>query len=138
MLKEICKALLEADVNVKLVKRLQENVKYVNCHTHTHTHPPPPTHTHTHRSAVNFEDMAAGINRRRLIQSTVFNELCRLVDPGKLHPLIIDFCSQSKVTLLQVYRHGRQRRGRITSSCLWVSRGAGRPPPAPRCEGVRV
>ncbi|XP_064393923.1 signal recognition particle subunit SRP54-like [Halichondria panicea] len=60
MLKEICKALLEADVNIKLVKRLQENVK----------------------SAVNFEDMAAGINRRRLIQSTVFNELCRLVDPG--------------------------------------------------------
>ena len=36
-----------------------------------------------HRSAVNFEDMAAGINRRRLIQSTVFNELCRLVDPGE-------------------------------------------------------
>ncbi len=29
MLKEICKALLEADVNVKLVKRLQENVKCV-------------------------------------------------------------------------------------------------------------
>ncbi len=29
MLKEICKALLEADVNIKLVKRLQENVKCV-------------------------------------------------------------------------------------------------------------
>ncbi len=36
------------------------------------------------RSAVNFDDMAAGINRRRLIQSTVFNELCRLVDPGEI------------------------------------------------------
>ena len=27
MLKDICKALLEADVNIKLVKRLQDNVK---------------------------------------------------------------------------------------------------------------
>lgn len=32
MLKDICKALLEADVNVKLVKRLQENVKCVVIH----------------------------------------------------------------------------------------------------------
>ena len=30
LLKEICKALLEADVNIKLVKRLRENIKYVN------------------------------------------------------------------------------------------------------------
>ena len=29
LLKEICKALLEADVNIKLVKRLRENIKYV-------------------------------------------------------------------------------------------------------------
>ena len=29
MLKEICAALLEADVNVQLVKRLRENIKYV-------------------------------------------------------------------------------------------------------------
>ncbi len=35
MLKEICKALLEADVNVKLVKRLQENVKCVSFYTIT-------------------------------------------------------------------------------------------------------
>ena len=32
LLKEICKALLEADVNIKLVKRLRENIKYVNVH----------------------------------------------------------------------------------------------------------
>jgi len=60
MLKEICTALLEADVNVKLVGRLRKNV----------------------RAAVDFEDMAAGLNRRRIIQSTVFNELCKLLDPG--------------------------------------------------------
>lgn len=29
MLKEICSALLEADVNVRLVKKLRENVRYV-------------------------------------------------------------------------------------------------------------
>ena len=47
--------------------------------THTHTR----THTHTpSRGAVDFEDMAAGLNRRRIIQSTVFNELCKLLDPG--------------------------------------------------------
>ena len=60
MLKEICKALLEADVNVKLVGRLRENV----------------------RTAIDFEEMAAGLNKRRIIQSAVFNELCRLIDPG--------------------------------------------------------
>ena len=32
LLKEICKALLEADVNIKLVKRLRENIKYVSLH----------------------------------------------------------------------------------------------------------
>lgn len=60
MLKEICTALLEADVNVKLVGRLRENV----------------------RKAIDFEEMAAGLNKRRIIQSAVFNELCRLIDPG--------------------------------------------------------
>ena len=29
MLKEICAALLEADVNIKLVKKLRENVRYI-------------------------------------------------------------------------------------------------------------
>ena len=30
MLKEICAALLEADVNIKLVKKLRENVRYIH------------------------------------------------------------------------------------------------------------
>ncbi|XP_003384056.1 PREDICTED: signal recognition particle 54 kDa protein-like [Amphimedon queenslandica] len=60
MLKEICTALLEADVNVKLVGRLRQNV----------------------RDAIDFEEMAAGLNKRKIIQSSVFNELCRLIDPG--------------------------------------------------------
>jgi len=60
MLKEVCAALLEADVNVRLVKQLRENV----------------------RSQIDFEDMPAGMNRRRLIQKAVFQELIKLVDPG--------------------------------------------------------
>ncbi|CAI8001925.1 Signal recognition particle 54 kDa protein, partial [Geodia barretti] len=60
MLKEICTALLEADVNVKLVGKLRQNV----------------------RAAIDFEDMGAGLSKRRIIQTSVFNELCQLLDPG--------------------------------------------------------
>ena len=57
LLKEICKALLESDVNIKLVKTLRENVK----------------------SAIDFEDMAGGLNKRRVIQTTVFRELVKVM-----------------------------------------------------------
>ncbi|KRX45787.1 Signal recognition particle 54 kDa protein [Trichinella murrelli] len=60
MLKEVCTALLEADVNIRLVKQLRESVK----------------------SQINLEEMAAGMNKRRLIQRVVFQELVKLVDPG--------------------------------------------------------
>ncbi|KAG7188367.1 hypothetical protein KM043_008021 [Ampulex compressa] len=60
MLKEICAALLEADVNIRLVKKLRENVRQV----------------------IDFEDMAGGLNKRRMIQSAVFKELVKLIDPG--------------------------------------------------------
>ncbi|XP_059907509.1 signal recognition particle subunit SRP54 isoform X1 [Gadus macrocephalus] len=60
MLKEVCAALLEADVNIKLVKQLRENVK----------------------SAIDLEEMASGLNKRRMIQHSVFKELVKLVDPG--------------------------------------------------------
>ena len=36
MLKEICTALIEADVNIKLVGRLRQNVRYYHTHTCTH------------------------------------------------------------------------------------------------------
>lgn len=60
MLKEICSALLEADVNVKLVKKLQDNVKH----------------------GIDFDNMAQGLNKRKMIQNAVFQELVKLVDPG--------------------------------------------------------
>uniref|UniRef100_A0A915NTR6 signal-recognition-particle GTPase n=1 Tax=Meloidogyne floridensis TaxID=298350 RepID=A0A915NTR6_9BILA len=60
MLKEVCSALIESDVNVRLVKQLRESV----------------------RKAIDFEEMAGGVNKRRLIQRSVFQELLKLVDPG--------------------------------------------------------
>eukprot|EP00035_Acanthoeca_spectabilis_P021374 m.437867 g.437867 ORF g.437867 m.437867 type:complete len:534 (+) comp18169_c0_seq1:172-1773(+) len=59
MLKEIAMALMAADVNVKLVKTLRDNIKNV----------------------IDFEEMAAGLNKQRIIQRSVFTELCKLVDP---------------------------------------------------------
>ncbi len=56
MLKEICAALLEADVNIRLVKQLRENV----------------------RSVIDFNDMAGGLNKRRMIQSAVYKELVKV------------------------------------------------------------
>ncbi|EPQ66398.1 Bgt-350 [Blumeria graminis f. sp. tritici] len=59
MIKEICAALLEADVNVKLVGNLRKSIK----------------------SLVNFTELAPGVNKKRLIQKTVFDQLVKLVDP---------------------------------------------------------
>lgn len=59
MLKEICTALLESDVNVKLVATLRNNIK----------------------KKINFKDQGPNVNRRRLAQKAIFDELCALVDP---------------------------------------------------------
>lgn len=57
MLKEICAALLEADVNIRLVKQLRENV----------------------RSVIDFDEMAGGLNKRRMIQTAVYRELVKVI-----------------------------------------------------------
>lgn len=62
MLKEICAALLEADVNIRLVKKLRENV----------------------RAVIDFEEMAGGLNKRRMIQSAVFKELVKVLSANFL------------------------------------------------------
>lgn len=59
MIKEICSALLEADVNVKLVGTLRKSIK----------------------ATVNFKELPPAVNKKRLIQKTVFDELVKLVDP---------------------------------------------------------
>ncbi|KAJ2768632.1 Signal recognition particle [Coemansia nantahalensis] len=60
LLREICGALLESDVNVRLVHTLRQNVK----------------------KRVDLEVLAASANKRKVIQTAVFDELCSLVDPG--------------------------------------------------------
>ena len=37
--------------------------------------------TYFYRNALNFDDIAGGVNKRRIIHKAVFNELIRLVDP---------------------------------------------------------
>lgn len=60
ILKDICKALLESDVNVRLVQQLRKNIKTI----------------------VNLDELAAGVNKRKILEKAVFDELCKLVDPG--------------------------------------------------------
>lgn len=60
MLKEIGNALVSADVQVQLVLKLRKNIK----------------------NAVNLESMAGGMNKRKIIQKVVFEELCNLLDSG--------------------------------------------------------
>jgi signal recognition particle subunit SRP54 len=57
-LKEICTALLQADVNVKLVMNLRNGIK----------------------KRVNVEELAAGLNKRKIIEKAVFDELCSMLD----------------------------------------------------------
>jgi signal recognition particle subunit SRP54 len=59
MIKEICSALLEADVNVKLVGKLRKSIS----------------------ATVNFKELGPGVNKKRLIQKAVYDELVKLVDP---------------------------------------------------------
>lgn len=59
-LKDVCKALLEADVNVRLVGTLRKNVK----------------------ETVNLNKLPPGVNKQRLIHRTLMDELCKLIDPG--------------------------------------------------------
>ncbi|KAL6180203.1 hypothetical protein ACLB2K_046870 [Fragaria x ananassa] len=60
-LNEITLALLQSDVQFKLVRDMQTNIKKI----------------------VNLEHLAAGHNKRRIIQNAIFNELCKMLDPGK-------------------------------------------------------
>jgi signal recognition particle subunit SRP54 len=60
VLKEICHALIQADVNVKLVTELRSHIK----------------------SHVDLDQLAAGVNRRKVICKAVMEALCKLLDPG--------------------------------------------------------
>ena len=59
-LNEVCRALMEADVNIMLVKQLKDGVK----------------------KQIDLDDMGSGLNKRRVIQTAVYKELVRICDPG--------------------------------------------------------
>mmetsp|Transcript_1153 Transcript_1153/g.3571 ORF Transcript_1153/g.3571 Transcript_1153/m.3571 type:complete len:478 (-) Transcript_1153:176-1609(-) len=61
MLADIARALLEADVNVRTVAALRKRVK----------------------DKINLADLAAGTNKRKLIQGAVVEELCEILDSEK-------------------------------------------------------
>jgi signal recognition particle subunit SRP54 len=61
VLKEICAALLQSDVNVRIVQSIRKNIK----------------------NSVDLEELAAGTNKYRLIQQTVFNELVAMLSCRK-------------------------------------------------------
>ncbi|KAL5511216.1 SRP54 [Sanghuangporus vaninii] len=79
LLKEVCAALLESDVNVKLVSQLRQKVKT--------------------KVKAQFEagaDRGKETNRKSVVQKAIFDELVQLVDPGvepykpkKGHPNVI-------------------------------------------------
>lgn len=59
-LKDVQRALLEADVNIKLVKQLTDGVK----------------------KQIDLENIGSGLNKRKVIQTAVYKELVRICDPG--------------------------------------------------------
>lgn len=99
MLKEISHALLEADVNVKSVAQLRKNVT----------------------NKVKLEELAAGVNKRKMIQKAVFDELCAMLDPGtkpcvlkRGKPNVVMFVGlqgNGKTTSCVKYAYHHQRKG---------------------------
>ena len=60
-LNETSRALLQADVRFETVRDVKANIK----------------------SIVSLDALAAGTDKRRVIQKAVVGELCRMLDPGK-------------------------------------------------------
>ncbi|CAN7094854.1 unnamed protein product [Brassica rapa subsp. narinosa] len=60
-LKEITRGLLHSDVSFPLMREMQNNIKKI----------------------VNLEELAAGHNKRQIIEQAIFSELCKMLDPGK-------------------------------------------------------
>ena len=81
MLSEVCRALLEADVNIRLVKKLRENVK----------------------SVIDFDEMAAGLNKRKMIQTAVFKELVKVRIRGECSCMMLTHQRQSDFAITCIF-----------------------------------
>ncbi|KAJ8604657.1 hypothetical protein CTAYLR_006515 [Chrysophaeum taylorii] len=99
MLGEVARALLEADVNVKIVGELRKAIK----------------------TRLNFEEEAAGTNRRKTIQRAFVEELSKMLDPGtkaydmkKSKSNVVMFVGlqgAGKTTTIAKFAHHYQRKG---------------------------
>ena len=63
-LKDVARALLQSDINVAMIKQLRENIK----------------------NKVNISEMPAGLNKRKVIEKAVFDELCLMLDSKQKPP----------------------------------------------------
>ncbi|KAL5229733.1 hypothetical protein ABZP36_028509 [Zizania latifolia] len=98
-LNEISRALLQSDVQFKMVRDMQSNIRRI----------------------VDLESLAAGANKRRIIQQAVFSELCNMLDPGKpaftpkkAKPSVIMFVGlqgSGKTTTCTKYAYYHQQKG---------------------------
>ncbi|CAJ2661392.1 unnamed protein product [Trifolium pratense] len=98
-LNEINRALLQSDVRFELVRDMRTNIKKI----------------------VNLQDLAAGHNKRKIIQQAVFNELCKMLDPGKSSfvpkkgktsvVMFVGLQGSGKTTTCTKYAHYYQKKG---------------------------
>uniref|UniRef100_A0A1J3GVJ3 Signal recognition particle 54 kDa protein n=1 Tax=Noccaea caerulescens TaxID=107243 RepID=A0A1J3GVJ3_NOCCA len=98
-LNEITRALLQSDVSFPLVREMQSNIKKI----------------------VNLEELAAGHNKRRIIEQAIFSELCKMLDPGKpafapkkAKPSVVMFVGlqgAGKTTTCTKYAYYHQKKG---------------------------
>ncbi|KAK1299179.1 hypothetical protein QJS10_CPB14g00359 [Acorus calamus] len=90
LINEIARALLQADVDFKVVADMRSNIKKI----------------------VNLDDLAAGHNKRKIIQQAVFNELCKMLDAGKpSYTPKKGKPSSGKTTTCTKYAHYHQKKG---------------------------
>ncbi|ETW85879.1 signal recognition particle, subunit Srp54 [Heterobasidion irregulare TC 32-1] len=99
LLKEVCNALLETDVNVKLVAQLRSKVK-----------------VKVKASLESSGEKVKETNRKNVVQKAVFDELVHLVDPGvepykpkKGHPNVIMAGNGKTTTCTKLAVHYQKR-----------------------------
>lgn len=99
LLNDIARALLQADVNVGLVKKLQQSVK----------------------TDIALAEEGAGFNKRKIVQNSVFNAIKKMLDPGA-NPFIP---TKGKVNVVMFV--GLQGAGKTTSctkyAAYWQRKG---------------
>jgi signal recognition particle subunit SRP54 len=93
LLNEIARALLQADVNIAIVKQLQTSIK----------------------TEVALTEEAVGMNKRKILQQAVFNAIRKILDPG-----VKPFVPRKNVTSVVMFV-GLQGSGKTTSCTKYAA-----------------